>query len=350
MYLNQEAVRARSALYRAIREYFDGNGFLEIETPLLTPSPIPESHIELFRTDQLHSDGTFSPLFLVPSPEVWMKLLLADGAPSLYQIGKCYRNGEQIDRWHRVEFTMLEWYKLGGTATANLNLMKDILDCGIQAVNPEAGEDVSGEIRTISMEQAFQEFAGFSLESDLREAGLADINPGAAENQIALSRAAEILHARLAGLNLPAGESENESADDLFHRLFITLVEDRLPSDRPLALTHWPALVPTLARGIPGTPWAERWELYIRGVEVANCYSEETGKEALMAYWDSEATRKINAAVPVAVDPGWPIQVAGNMPPCSGAAVGLDRLLALIRGDSSLEGLDLFPIHDIMPR
>lgn len=350
MSFNRESALARAALYRTIREYFDGNEFLEIDTPLLTASPIPESHIELFRTDRLQNDGDFSPLFLVPSPEVWMKLLLSDGAPSLYQIGKCFRNGEQIDRWHRVEFTMLEWYKLGETAMGNLTVMQNILESGVQAVNPEVGEEISGKIRSMSMEQAFQEFAGFSLESDLREAGFVDIDLNSPEFHPAQSRAAEIFNARLGALNLPSGESDTETADDLFHRLFISLVEDRLPSDRPLALTHWPALVPTLACRIPGTPWAERWELYIRGVEVANCYGEETGKDAILAYWETETHRKSKAAVPVITKTEWPLQVAGRMPPCSGAAVGLDRLLALIRGDSSLEGLDLFPIRDIMPR
>ena len=132
--------------------------------------------------------------------------------------------------------------------------------------------------------------------------------------------------------------------------MFLSLVEEALPADRPLALTHWPALVPTLARSVTGTPWAERWELYIRGVEVANCYGEETDETALKAYWDSESPKKTSAIVPSVSDPGWPLRIARGMPSCSGAALGLDRLLALIRGDTDLKGLDLFPIRDTMPR
>ncbi len=350
MSFNLEAIRDRADLSRAIRGYFDDIGYLETETPLLTATAIPESHIELFRTDRILSKGGFLPLFLVPSPEVWLKLLLADGAPSLYQIGKCFRNGEQIDRWHRIEFTMLEWYGLNQTVESNLEIMQDILSYGIKAVNPAAPDDVGGEIRVVTMEQAFQDFAGFSLEVDLRESGIPETTPASLDFKQAQQTAAEIFCKRLKEHNLPVGEPGRESADDYFHRLFITLVEDKLPVDRPLALTQWPALIPTLARNIPGTPWAERWELYIRGVEVANCYGEETELNSLRAYWDSEAPKKAIAAVPTVSDPEWPEKIAMDMPVCSGAAVGLDRLLALIRGDADLKGLDLFPIRDIMPR
>ena len=350
MPFQREHFRERAAMYRAVRDYFDRRGYMEADTPFLTPTPIPESHIKLFQTDRHLPDGTVSPLYLVPSPEVWLKLLLASGAPSLYQIGKCFRNGEQIDHWHRIEFTMLEWYGLNESAMSNLGIMQEILITCVQAIKPDAAENVGGIIRKLTMEEAFREFAGFSLEADLQESGLADIRRNSPEYHRALDRAADIFTARLNERNLPAGYNGIETADDLFHRLFLSLVEDALPVDRPLALTHWPALVPTLARSVPGTPWAERWELYIRGVEVANCYGEETEEGALRAYWDTEASKIASAADSSYPDTGWTERIAEGMPSCSGTAVGLDRLLALIRGDSNLKGLDLFPIRDIMPR
>lgn len=350
MPFQSEPLRERAAMYRAIRVYFDYCGYMEADTPVLTPTPIPESHIELFQTDRLLPDGTFTPLYLVPSPEVWLKLLLASGAPSLYQIGKCFRNGEQIDLWHRIEFTMLEWYGLNESAMSNLRIMQEILITCVQAVNPDAAEDVCGTIREMTMEEAFLEFAGFSLETDLRESGLADIRRISPEHRQALNRVIDIFTARLKERNLPAGNEGTETADDLFHRLFLSLVEEALPADRPLALTHWPALVPTLARSVPETPWAERWELYIRGVEVANCYGEETEEGALRAYWDAETAKISSATDTLYSNTEWPKRIAEGMPSCSGTAVGLDRLLALIRGDTDLKGLDLFPIHDILHR
>ena len=392
-------------MYHAVRRYFDTHGYLEADTPVLTASPIPESHIDLFHTQVHHPDNGASDSFLVPSPEVWLKLLLAEGAPSLYQIAPCFRNGEQMDRWHRPEFRMLEWYALGATAEENAAVMQDVLDVCVEAVRPDAPADISGRITAITMEEAFRDYAGFSLESDLREAGLTDSaaagtadevkkksknaeretsgttaaaaqsaeSDDASENALeaqaaseaeALERAAEILAARLEERGLPGGGNTaemtaasgksgrmcRETADDLFHRLFITLVEDALPTDTPLILTDWPALIPTLARRIPGTPWAERWELYIHGVEAANCYGEETDSNRLISYWRSESERVKRAGGIAAGAADWPEKIASAMPPCSGAAVGLDRLLALIRGDDDLKGLDLFTKHDMIRR
>lgn len=331
-------------MYRGIRDYFDSCRYLEVDTPLLTNSPIPESHIELFQTRRIRPDGTSYPLYLVPSPEIWLKMALASGSSSLYQIGRCFRNGEQMDKWHRNEFTMLEWYGVDKTAGDNLIVMQEIIKIAAGSVGSEAGEEVTGIIRKISMEEAFREYACFSLESALVESGLSENNRISSGYPAALKEVSKIFRNRLKEKKLPSGENENESADDLFHRLFLTLVEDALPSDRPLALTDWPAFIPTLARDIPGTPWADRWELYIKGVEVANCYGEETDEKLLIKYWENESPEKTNP------DFRWPQFIAGGMPPCSGTAVGLDRLLALVRGDDNLKGLDLFPIHDSMLR
>jgi len=350
MHFNSVPIIERASMFRGIRDYFEARGFLEAETPLLTPSPIPESHIELFRTRKTHPGGSSEDLYLVPSPEVWLKILLASGSPPLFQIGKCFRNGEQLDRWHRNEFTMLEWYSLHYSAGENLAVMQNLLDVAVQAVNPGAGMDAAGLIRDISMEEAFRDFAGFSLESDLGESGLSETNRLSKDYPAALNRISEIFRRRLKKNNLPAGNGEKETADDLFHRIFLTLVEESLPADRPLALTGWPAFIPTLARNIPGTPWADRWELYIRGVEVANCYGEETDEEILKKYWESESLKVNGKAGSEEPESSWPGIIARGMPSCSGAAVGLERLQALLRGDDSLQGLDLFPIHDNMPR
>ena len=269
-----------------------------------------------------------------------MKRILAQGAPSIYQISRCFRNGEQIDRWHRYEFTMLEWYEIGINAHENMQRMQELFFRVRQAFC--IPDSVSEAFVFITMEQAFQEFAGFSLEEDILRSGWNTCEPKEKAG-VELKR---IFRERLQQRHLPAGDDE-ESADDLFHRLFIALVEDSLPSEGPLILGEWPVLIPSLARRIPGTPWAERWELYYKGVEVANCYTEENDEDALKAFWKSEAAKK---GFPDSLrnDERWIKAVAGKLPHCSGAAAGLDRWLALIRGDDGLEGLDIFPIGDII--
>ena len=321
------AIRQRSALYRGIRQYFDQAGFLEVETPVLSLSPIPEKTIELFETLLSEVGKPSRRIYLAQSPELYMKALLANGSPSLYQISKCFRNNEQLDRWHRWEFSMLEWYEVGVDAIGNIDRTQRLLTAICEALDGVLDDAIVADFRVMTMNQAFEEFAGFSLENDL----------GSDDSE-------HIRHAliqRLIDNNLPIGNGQ-ESLDDLFHRLFLSLVEHRLPTEKPLILKDWPAIVPTLAKRIQGSPWAERWEMYYHGVEVANCYTEENNLDALKEYWRGQH--------PKDDDERWIHAIADGMPHCSGVAMGLDRLLALIRGDTSLEGLDLFPPCDMILR
>ena len=343
------ALKDRSRLNTTVRRFFDDLGFLEVDSPLLAETRIPESHTEPFRTGRKHADGSTTPMYLLPSPELWLKRLLAAGAPSLYQIGKCFRNGEQLDRWHRLEFTMLEWYARESSADGNIPVMENLLTTCADSMDRTPPAALMAPFRIMTMEEAFTRYAGFSLEKDLRNAGLADCSPSDTGFGIVLRNMKQVLGRRLEERGLPAG-GDGDTPDDLFHRLFLTLVEDRLPADAPLVLKDWPQLVPTLARRIPGTPWAERWELYLDGVEVANCYGEERGLKELETYWRSETARISGSGGSGGDDSGWPSEVAAGLPVCSGAAVGLDRLLALIRGDADLQGLDLFPINDMIRR
>jgi len=343
---NFQAMRDRSAMNRVIRHYFDRLEYLEAETPLLSPAPIWETHIELFKTNRLCADGSLLNLYLLPSPEMWLKILLAGGAPSLYQIGKCFRNGEQLDRWHRIEFSMLEWYTVRGGSSDNMRVMREVINACIQELNLDSPKDIAGDFRVICMEEAFRSFAGFSLELELNSCGLNNLSFTSPDYPLASAEAFQRLSDRLRENSLPVGNPDEQGVDDLFHRLFIGLVEKQLPMDVPLVLNEWPSLVPTLSRQKPGTPWSDRWELYIRGVEVANCYGEETKLDIMRAFWKMEAEKKNTVDIPTE---RWPEQLSGNLPTCSGVAVGLDRLLALIRGDEGLQGLDLFPIHDIIP-
>ncbi len=347
--MNIQALKDKSRLNRALRDFFDNAGYLEVDSPILSECPIPESHIELFRSNRCHIDGSESPMYLLPSPEYWLKLLLASGAPSLYQIGHCFRNGEQLDRWHRLEFTMLEWYTLDADTDHNIAVMQDMLGVCADAVGRPVSPGIRAPLRTITMEEAFHSYAGFSLETDLRNSGVDRFSPSDEGFTAAVFSVQKTLAGRLKERGLPSGGKE-ESADDLFHRLFLTLVEPELPQDAPLVLKDWPQLVPTLARRISGTPWADRWEMYLKGVEVANCYGEENNRVALETYWRNESRLISDAGSRVEPAADWPERISEGMPACSGAAVGLDRLLALVRGEGDLEGLDLFPIHDMIRR
>jgi lysyl-tRNA synthetase class 2 len=326
-------IRRRGAVLSAIRSHLGGAGYLEVETPRLARAPIPESHIELFRTTFRSPAGTREELFLLPSPEYWLKQLLAAGSGNIFEIARCFRNVEEVSPYHRREFSMLEFYTLDTDAEGSIALTEELIRAVVAEVD---GDLLDPEIRstlrdstpypTMSMADAFYRFAGIELESHL--------------SMESLSRAAREMGMRV---------SEEEGWEDLFQRLFLTHVEPQLPTERPLFLTDYPAAIPTLARQKPGTPWADRWELYFRGQEVANCYGEETNPEEIALFMADEAARKqAHSVEPHPVDPGFLQRPGQRLPRCSGVALGVDRLIMTLADLSSLDGVIYFPISDIV--
>jgi len=320
--MNLNLIRQRSRLIQKIRQFFTDRDYLEVETPLLSPHLIPESSIENFRTELISPYKESTPLYLTPSPEIWMKVLLSRGSGDIFQLTKSFRNSEQISPVHNPEFTMLEWYKTGITAEKNITITEDLIR---SLAGRDTPDSVKAPFRIMSMEEAFREFAGFSLEENLTEEALAEKNR---MNQIPLDR--------------------EDNWEVLFHKLFLTLVEPELPTDRPLVLKGYPSALKTLAADIQGTPWADRWELYMNGVEIANCYTEEDQPEKIRQYYSIEcAEKEKNASVTVLTDPAYP-EIFSTFPACSGAAVGIDRLIAQLLGLKDIEGVILFPLSDIV--
>lgn len=320
--MNLDTIRQRSLLTQKTRQFFVDRGYLEVETPLLSPQLIPESSIENFRTELISPYKESIPLFLTPSPEIWMKVLLSRGSGDIFQLTKSFRNSEQISPVHNPEFTMLEWYKTGIDADKNISITEDL----VRALSgKETPDSVKAPFRTMSMEEAFREFAGFSLEENLSEKALAEKNR---KNHI------------------PVDDDDNWEI--LFHKLFLTLVEPELPTDRPLVLNRYPSTIKTLAADIPDSPWADRWELYMNGVEIANCYSEECDPAKIREYYRIEcAEKEQNSLIPVLTDPEYP-DIFSTFPDCSGSAIGMDRLFAQILGMRNIEGVILFPLSDIV--
>ncbi len=315
-------IRQRAVITQKIRQFFTGNGFLEVETPLLSPHLIPESSIENFKCDLISPYGPSRPLYLTPSPEVWMKALLAGGSGDIFQICKSFRNSEQISPIHNPEFTMLEWYRTGITADENIRITEALVRT---LADRETPENVKAPFRIWTMEDAFCELAGFSLSENLSSEALRMKNR---EHDIPVDR--------------------EDDWEVLFHKLFLTLVEPELPTDAPLVLKNYPSALKTLAADIPGTPWSDRWELYMNGVEVANCYTEETDPEKVRLYYSTECREKnLKARIPVQTDPDYP-DLFKTFPSCSGTAVGVDRLIAQILGKRDIQGVILFPLSDIL--
>ncbi|MDR3114852.1 MAG: LysR family transcriptional regulator [Treponema sp.] len=331
--MDRELLWTRARIIRLIRRFFDGRGYLEVDTPLLAPNLIPESCLEVFETAYLppllSRSRNAQPYWLIPSPEIWMKRLIADHGVSLYQICKCFRNGESLGRLHSPEFTMLEYYTIHGDYTDSLHVTEDLFQFLLHELAEGAPESsrLSAPFLRIPMEEAFSRWAGFSLFD-------------------AVARGALEGEARRLGLE----PSPGMDLGDLYNLIFVHAVEPQLPQDKPVALLDYPAFVPCLAKTHPQGKTVERWELYIRGVELANCYSEEGDPQKVQEYCTAEGARKAHTAlVPHRIDEDyWKVFLPRKgkpFPPCSGVALGLDRLIMILTGRSRIDGVLPFPME-----
>jgi lysyl-tRNA synthetase class 2 len=312
-----EALWERAGILRKVRSFFDQRGYLETDTPLLSPDLIPESCLEVFQTGRiLPGKDARQPYWLIPSPEIWMKKLIARHGIPMYQICKCFRNGESSGGRHSPEFTMLEYYTMNAGYMDSLRLTEELFSF-LQKPAPS--------FERITVEEAFARWAGFDLYRAAEE--------GSLERE-----------ALRLGMEPPAELKPQE----LYDLIFVHAVEPNLPRDHPVLLMDYPAFVPSLAKKNGST--AERWELYASGIELANCYTEETGAQEARRFFETEtAEKERKALVRHKVDKDYwklflPSKNGPSFPPCSGVALGIDRLVMHLTGRTRIDAVLPFPM------
>lgn len=307
----------RSSFYEKIREFFKKEGFLEVETPILSPTLIPETAIEIFKADFIHPWEESLPFYLIPSPEIFMKELLSQGMGSLFQITKSFRNAESTSSRHNPEFTMLEWYGVGDNYRDNIKKTQNLLNYLFPLATERAKKYLSREPKIISMREAFLSLTNIDLEKcysfdDLKreahEKGYIDF----------------ILR--------------SHNWEELFNFIFVSDVEPFLPSEeQPVYLIDYPTQIITTAKK-KNTFYYERWELYMKGLEIANCFTEEANPKEVKKMFHKEAFLKKSSLVPHEVDFDYYKHFENSQfPSCSGVAMGLDRLLMVLRESKTIE-------------
>jgi len=327
-------LKRRAVIIRQVRSFFDGKNYLELDTPLLSPDLIPESCLEVFETQRLFPHGSRKerqPLYLIPSPEIYMKKIIARHRVNVFQVCKCFRNGESEGFLHNSEFTMLEYYTMNAGYMDSLALTEELF--GFLNMEAKKGSaDLRGftqkeksflPFERMTVAEAFARYAGFDL--------FAAASAGAGE------MAAQ---ARRLGLEPMDGMTVSQ----LYDLIFIHSVEPNLKMERPVALIDYPAFVPCLAKKAVDGLTVERWELYYNGIELANCFSEEIDPQEVKNFFISEEAQKEQSAiVRHKVDSDyWKLfeQKAGqSFPRCSGVAMGLDRLIMALTGKASIDGV-----------
>jgi lysyl-tRNA synthetase class 2 len=323
------ALRARTAIRRAIADWFEAEGFLEVETPALQYSPGLEPHLSAFRTE-LESPGragSLGALYLHTSPEFAMKKLLAGGLERIWQIAPVFRNAERSAA-HHPEFRMLEWYR----AHAGYETLMDDTIALLRATQSAAGGaplragpgtcDAFAPCTRISVEAAVERATGIALRPLLQDDPL---DPPSEP----LRRAA-----RVAGMRV----GDDDRFDDIVLRILGERVEPTLGFGAPAILTDYPVCMAALARPKPRDPiFAERFEVYICGVELANAFGELTDPvEQLRRFEADMAVKQALYGERYPIDRDF-LEALAHMPPASGIALGFDRLVMLATGATRIE-------------
>lgn len=296
-------LRRRALLAAATRAFFTARGCMEVETPCAVPAPGEEVHLSAFATTRIRPDGGSEPLWLHTSPEFAMKKLLAGGSGDIFQIARVWRNGEGSDT-HSPEFSMLEWYRVGMGLDGLIAETEAFLRAVLPPVVTCRGVTTSLErFERITVAEAFGRHLGIDVLASVGDAGRL---------------------AGDAGVSLRAGETW----EDLFFRLMLGHVEPHLGRDNPVFITHWPAPLAALARRSPTDPRvAERFELYVCGMELANAFAELTDPAEQRARFIADRARRhaLYGREDWALDEDF-LAAIGQLPPCAGIALGFDRL------------------------
>ncbi len=294
--LSPEKLQQRSLMFQRIREFFYHQGYTEVDTPVRLPVLIPDAEII-----PLVSEAWF----LQTSPELCMKRLLAQGNKQIFQICPCFRKGEQ-GRLHQEEFTMLEWYHVGWSY---LELMEECEQMVRQLAGREslfrAGQEIflQPPWQRLSVNEAFQRYAEVSAEEAIRT--------------------------------------------EAFDLLLVEKVEPELGWERPVFLYDYPIELASLARPKPDSPkLAERFELYIAGVELANGFSELTDP-AVQRYRFAEEIKKADTYGRTCAMPEKFLAALEGLPTCAGIALGVDRLLMMLFDHDSLARILPFALGDL---
>jgi lysyl-tRNA synthetase class 2 len=297
----KSALQQRANILQAIREFFIGQGFCEVETPHRIPAPTPESHINAIPS------GAW---FLHTSPELCMKRMLAAGYEKIFQICRCWREGERGSQ-HVPEFTLLEWYHSG---IDYLMLMEECATL-IQTVASKVGLrgkivfrdqaiDLGSPWERIPVREAFHEYAKTATEEALK--------------------------------------------NGLFDEIMVRDIEPRLGIRKPTFIYDYPAQRGALARLKPQDKTvAERFELYVGGLELANGFSELVDPEEQRRRFEKENENRRGMGKSVYAIPEKFLEELEEMPPSAGIALGIDRLMMIFLDTPSIDEVVAFTPEEL---
>lgn len=298
----------REKVIDTIRTFFKGQGFHEVFTPILVPVPSIEPNLEVFETELRTSKGLKRNGYLIMSPEFSIKKLLAAGIGNCFEITRCFRNEEEVSLLHNPEFTMLEWYRVEANY---MDIMRDFENLFLKIIGKEKltyqGEtyDISFPWPKVSFKEAFKKYANKNIE---------------------------------------------DVKDQDFYKIFFNEIQPKLKkSKRPVFLYDYPISQAALAKRSSKDPhFAERFEVFVAGIELGNCFSELTDyKEQKKRFEKDRKERKAQGKTDYPIDEDLIDALKEGIPEVSGIAVGVDRLVMLAADVPSVSETLFFPAEEL---
>ncbi|MBI5229899.1 MAG: EF-P lysine aminoacylase GenX [Candidatus Magasanikbacteria bacterium] len=329
----------RALILKELRAFFARENFLEVDTPLLVQTPGLEPYLNPLEVQFLTNRHTIVPAHLITSPEFALKKLLAAGFERIFQLNKCWRGGEPYGGTHNPEFTMVEWYRANADYHAlmvdceNLVCALHRAVCSANDITPDdwltyqgIKINLSAPWKKLSVKDAWNTYARLNL-----------------DELLTLERMAEAVRAE--GLTVTA----DDEFDDLFFKIFLTHIEPQFPKDAPIILYDYPIQLAALSRPCQADPrYAERFELYIGGIEIANAYSEliDPAEQQRRFEADQARRRQLDKKAYI-IDTDFLDAIREGLPPSAGISVGVDRLVMLLTDAAEIDDVIYFPASDL---
>ena len=313
-----EVLQRRAEIVRKLREFFDDRDFFEVETPLLSHDTVVDRYIDPVSIPKIAvtgcTDDSDVRLWMQTSPEFAMKRLVASGAKAIYQISKCFRKGEK-GAAHNPEFTMLEWYRVGDDLQKGMELLAELVELVLQ--RPKTS--------MLSYSEAFSKFANL----DPFKASIQQMKTVLQDNEVSFD-----------------DSSECGGVDSWLNLILSEVVQQHLGTEQPVIVYDWPASQSALAIVRPDdNPVAERFEIYVDGVELANGYHELLDPDELSRRSSINNQGRLKDGSGLLPEDNRLLgAMRSGLPPCAGVALGVDRLVMLATGAETIDEVVAFPI------
>lgn len=330
----------REQVYVGIRQFFTQQDFHEVETPYLVAHPGTEPYLDFFSTQinlQTDAKDLQKQLYLITSPELQMKKLVVAGLTKVFQLGKSFRNHEGLSSFHNPEFTILEWYRSQANYTDIMTDCEQLMTHLIKMIRGGDGEELIYQNRKlemslpwlrISVSAAFQKYAEIGQQTLLDE---------------------DLL--RAAATKKGYAQAQTATWEEVYNQIFLNEIEPALAQlNRPIFVTDYPLSQAALSKKKTDDPrFAERFELYLGGIELANAFTELTDPIENEQRAQADMRERSRLGKPTyQFDEDYIQALEIGLPPTGGIALGVDRLIMLLADVKSIQETMFFPMEDLI--